>query len=167
MLQRLLHTLTLYLLRKSVVERIVLLCLFVISCIVLLSYINHDEWVVTQRKQVDITIMQNNILLLFQDYDIKSKCKSIICTNKELKQKRMQTTLPYTANYYTSFFTCNSMLCYEFIHALEALPTLFIHHISSSNITLQNTDQHIDSMQEDIQFTQDIKIIFSIGNYQI
>lgn len=163
MLQKILHTITLYLLQKSVFERIIILCLFIISSIILLNYIEYDEWVVTKRKQVDITNIQSDILILFQDYEIKSKCRNAICTNKELKQRKIQTTLPYTKTNYTLFFTCNAIMCYEFINALEKLPTLFIHKISSSNITIQN----LDSKQNDIQFTQDMQIIFSVGNYQI
>ncbi|EEO24960.1 MULTISPECIES: hypothetical protein [Helicobacter] len=207
-MQKILHTITLYLLRKSVFERIILLCLFVVSCVTLLSYIEYDEWVLTQRKQVDITTMQSNIALLFKDYEITSKCKNAICSNKELKQRRMQTTLPYTTNHYTLFFTCKAMLCYEFIHALEALPTLFIHEISLSNATIRNLDsmpygwnmgvkaqdskslestnaENLDSIHfapqspapaqvvgnldsiNDMPFTQDIKIVFSVGTYQI
>lgn len=181
MLQRFLHTITLYLLRKSAFERIVLLCLFVVSCATLLSYIEYDEWVVTQRRQIDITTMQSDIALLFQDYEITSKCKNAICSNKELKQRRMQTILPYTKNHYTLFFTCKAMLCYEFIRALEALPTLFIHEISLSNATIQNLDsmpygwntgdktqdsENLDSINV-LPFTQDIKIVFSVESYQI
>ena len=71
-MQKILHTITLYLLRKSVFERIILLCLFVVSCVTLLSYIEYDEWVLTQRKQVDITTMHSNIAFLFKDYEITS-----------------------------------------------------------------------------------------------
>ena len=108
---------------------------------------------------------------------------------KELKQRRMQTILPYTTNHYTLFFTCKAMLCYEFIRALEALPTLFIHEISLSNATIQNLDsmpygwnmgvkiqdskslestnaENLDSINV-LPFTQDIKIVFSVEGYQI
>ncbi len=182
MLQRLLHALVLYLLQKSVFERIVLFSILTACCFIILSYVEHDEWVVVKRKQVGIATIQNDIAILFEDYNIQSKCTKIICTNKEVKQKHIQTKLPYTQHYYTLFFTCNGLLCYEFIRSLEALPTLFIHEVSSSNATImQNsptqpkTTYAIPSFSQsdnianefNMQWTQDMHIVFSIGTYQI
>lgn len=174
MLQRLLHTITLYILKKSLFERIVLLCLFVACLFALLSSIKSEEWIAKSRKQIDITAIQGDIITLFEEYKIQSKCMKAICTNKELQRRRIQTTLPYTTKHYTLFFTCDSMLCYEFIRSLEELPTLFIHEIASSNATIMqnpskdNTfiDIHNDDMPN-MRWRQDIRIVFSIGTYQI
>lgn len=171
MLQRLLHTLTFYILKKSLFERIVLFCLFVSCLLAILSSVKYEEWTTKTRKQIDITAIQGDIVSLFDEYKIQSKCVKIICTNKELQRRGLQTTLPYTTKHYTIFFTCDSMLCYEFIRSLEELPTLFIHEVVSSNATiiqnpLDNT-LHNDNDIANMRWKQDIRVVFSIGTYQI
>ena len=173
MLQRLLHSLTFYLLKKSLFERIILFCLFVACLLAILSSIKYEEWTTKTRKQIDITAIQGDIVALFEEYKIQSKCVKVICTNKELQRRGLQTTLPYTTKHYTLFFTCDSMLCYEFIRSLEELPTLFIHKIESSNATiiqnLPKDNTFIENYNDttNMQWKQDMRIVFSIGTYQI
>lgn len=175
MLHRILHTLTFYLLRKSLFERIIIFCLFVACLLAILSSITYEEWVSTERKQIDITNIQDEISTLFEEYKIQSKCARVICTNKELQKRRLQTTLPHTTKHYTLFFSCNSILCYEFIRSIESIPTLFIHEVDSFNVTIQDLfqDNYIqehplfNDYTSNMQWKQDMKIVFSIGKYQL
>lgn len=172
MLQQILHSLVFYLLKKSTFERIILFCLFISCLLVVVSSIKNEEWITKTRKQVDVASVQNDIVSLFKEYKIQSKCAKTICTNKELQRNRLQTTLPYTEKHYTLFFTCHGMLCYDFVRYLEELPTLFIHEIASSNATiiknLQGDNAHAQDSSDNeaqIEWKQDMYIVFSIGTY--
>lgn len=180
MLRTLLHKLTFYILQKSVFERAVLLLLFFASFFTIIGCFEHEEWSIAQREQIDISVIHSDITALFEEYKIVSKCARAICTTKELAQRNLHTELPHTQGHYTLFFTCYGFACYEFVRALEVLPTLFIHEVASSNITILHDTAQQDSLNhsfsllyedrkeegENIRWKQDMRILFSIGVYQ-
>lgn len=166
-MDKLLNTITQYLLQKSFFERCIFFCLFCVCLYSSVNYFKNEEQIITQKYQTDFSSIQQSILALFQAHTIQSKCSKPICTSQEIifvnRKNYENQSIAYrphtfpatmsTTKYYMSL-TCNSMACYEFIRDFENLPPIFITEIQSFNteiLAIHNSDttnSHFNMMQQ-------------------
>lgn len=178
--------------QKNKIERLILLTLFLSSCIAITNILDNNEWTPLEQKHHNMANIQKDIENLFNTYKIESKCITIICTNDEIKRihkllKHNKNQYKSQQNQYTLYFKCYSILCYEFIRSLENEAIIFIHEIESLNVTIindfdntykeiqdsiiesqfdmDNTKQLLDSLN--VKWNQDMRIVFEINNIGI
>ncbi len=159
-MDKVLNKLTLYLLKKSATERLILFILFLVSLIVITSYMDDDsEWMILQKQNFEPTHTNANIKKLFDFYNIKTKCLKIICTSQEIKQiiklPKNAVSNVESKSVYTIYFECDDISCYEFIRELEKQPKVFINKAETFDIAILHDDS--DSTNDIQIYTEDNK----------
>ncbi|MWV62893.1 hypothetical protein DCO58_01755 [Helicobacter saguini] len=173
------NTLTLYILKKSPFERIVIFCVFALTIYVLCAIL----WSESQRERdissihfagLDSNIELNKIATLAKKYDIKTKCLRLFCDDNEIdsKFKGWAKSADFRTGSIESsdtkiksitkfmHFSCHSLKCFEFVREMESLPLVFIDEITGFNVLLlhvRDFESGADSIESSPRQLQDSK----------
>lgn len=140
-----------YILKKSILERIILSVIFVLAMYVLWAFLRYDREILAESFEASSNSnLQGSIATLAKKYDIKSKCARLFCSGDESVLKDFVSS---KADSIYMYFSCDSLKCFEFVREVESLPLAFIDEIMGANVLLLN----VRDFSENAESAKDIK----------
>lgn len=152
MLDNFFNKVTCYILKKTYLERVLLLSLFCMCIFVIASYIKYER-----IEHVNLRLDSNDGLKSVQDlakkYQIFTKCLRLLCDVEEFGNKvnsvSVNTNEFLDSKIYYLYFSCESLNCYEFIREVENIPLAFIREISGFNVDITHINDNEDMQNLD------------------
>ncbi|RDU65699.1 hypothetical protein CQA53_05930 [Helicobacter didelphidarum] len=157
-LNRIFNILTQYLLKKSLLERVIFLGIFLCIIYIITDNLKHEREIIVKQYVGNIGEIHKDIFNLTEKYEIQNRCARLFCAYEEFFQNTndqgyvrnsynniIQTNLHHknieskkldSINKYYMYVSCIGIACYEFIRELENLPLVFITEIHGFNVEI-------------------------------